>query len=152
MFCLEFWYSGERYKWCSHSAVSVSIGKTYFQMDLWNLSSTEISYFQIRTTKLVPWICYLCLPEQSGEQLCTWAAWQTAACTGAAFQIAVFCTVQLNKQLRTLTTWQSAVYMSNVTNSCVLASVSKSCALSNLTNSSVPEQLGNRYLPEQCGK
>ncbi len=44
---------------CSHSAVSFAI---YFQKELWNCSSNLVEdiciYFRIRTTKMVPWICY----------------------------------------------------------------------------------------------
>ncbi len=57
MFCLEIWYSGEKYSTrCSHSAVS--IGTTYFQTELWIFNSTGDSYFQIKTIKMVPLICY----------------------------------------------------------------------------------------------
>ncbi len=44
---------------CSHSAVSFAI---YFQKELWNYSSNLVEdiciFFRIRTTKMVPWICY----------------------------------------------------------------------------------------------
>jgi hypothetical protein len=55
--CLEIWYSGEKHSSrCSHSAVS--IGTTYFQTELWIFNSTGDSYFQIKTIKMVPLICY----------------------------------------------------------------------------------------------
>ncbi len=50
MFCLELWFSVEKY--------SFQQREQYFQTELWNYSSTGDSYFQIRTTKMVPWIFY----------------------------------------------------------------------------------------------
>ncbi len=58
MFCLELWYSREKYDTTDAAIQLSSQGTTYFQTDLWNFSSTGDSYFQIRTTKMTLWISY----------------------------------------------------------------------------------------------
>ncbi len=60
-FCPELWYSVEKYSVLDAAIHLPTQGTTYFQTELWNYSSTEYSYFQIRTTKKVHWICYFCL-------------------------------------------------------------------------------------------
>ncbi len=54
-FCLELWYSGEKYSTIDLAVLLSAQGTTYFQMELWNYSSTGDSYIQIRTAELVPW-------------------------------------------------------------------------------------------------
>ncbi len=57
---------------CSHSVVMSASGTPYFQTELWNFSSTEDSYFQIRSKKMVLNLLYSLLKYILGFVIEVW--------------------------------------------------------------------------------
>ncbi len=61
MLYLELWYSVENYNVRGAATQLSAQGTKYFQMKIWNYSSTGDSYFPIRTAKMAHWIFYILL-------------------------------------------------------------------------------------------
>ncbi len=75
MFCQELLNSVEKYCTIQDAAIQLSAkGTTYFYMELWNYtySSTGYLIFQIRNTKMAPWICYFLIWRYLGFGIEVW--------------------------------------------------------------------------------